>query len=47
MSLGRHSDVSVASREVQTGWVVEVTDPWGNGVGLTDYKKQPEPGRRR
>lgn len=34
-------------REVQTGWVVEVTDPWGNVVGLTDYKKQPELGRRR
>ncbi len=35
------------AREVQTGWVVEVTDPWGNVIGLTDYKKQPGLGRRR
>ena len=35
------------AREVQTGWVVEVTDPWGNVIGLTDYAKRPELGRRR
>lgn len=25
--------------EVATGWVVEVADPWGNVIGLTDYVK--------
>ena len=35
------------ARELQTGWVVEVADPWGNVIGLTDYAKQPELGRRR
>ncbi|WP_225724799.1 MULTISPECIES: VOC family protein [unclassified Nocardia] len=28
--------------EVGTGWVVEVADPWGNVIGLTDYTKRPE-----
>ena len=27
--------------EVATGWTVEVADPWGNVVGLTDYSKDP------
>ncbi len=27
--------------EVATGWTVEVADPWGNVVGLTDYTKDP------
>ncbi|MER6003076.1 VOC family protein [Nonomuraea angiospora] len=27
--------------EVFTGWTVEVADPWGNIIGLTDYTKQP------
>lgn len=27
--------------EVGTGWTVEVADPWGNVVGLTDYTKDP------
>ncbi|WP_433437507.1 VOC family protein [Nonomuraea sp. CA-141351] len=27
--------------EVFTGWTVEVPDPWGNVIGLTDYTKQP------
>ena len=30
---------------VQTGWTVEVSDPWGNVFGLTDYTRQPERGR--
>lgn len=34
-------------REISTGWVIEFADPWGNVVGLTDYVKQPERGRRR
>ncbi|MEU5089619.1 VOC family protein [Streptomyces sp. NPDC021356] len=29
-----------------TGWTVEVADPWGNVLGLTDYTKRPELGRR-
>ena len=27
---------------VHTGWTVEVTDPWGNVIGLTDYTLRPE-----
>jgi predicted enzyme related to lactoylglutathione lyase len=34
-------------REINTGWVIEFADPWGNVFGLTDYVKQPERGRRR
>jgi len=30
---------------IPTGWAVEVTDPWGNVVGLTDYSARPELGR--
>ncbi|CAL9508097.1 hypothetical protein SUDANB58_03597 [Streptomyces sp. enrichment culture] len=29
-----------------TGWTVEFADPWGNVIGLTDYSKRPELGRR-
>ncbi|PKW09615.1 hypothetical protein SAMN05428944_3219 [Streptomyces sp. 1222.5] len=29
-----------------TGWTVEIADPWGNILGLTDYTKRPELGRR-
>ncbi|MGW6474500.1 VOC family protein [Streptomyces nigra] len=29
-----------------TGWTVELADPWGNVIGLTDYTKRPELGRR-
>ena len=35
------------AREINTGWVIEFADPWGNVVGLADYVKQPERGRRR
>jgi predicted enzyme related to lactoylglutathione lyase len=31
--------------EVETGWTVEVADPWGNVIGLTDYVKRPDLGR--
>ncbi len=31
---------------IPTGWAVEVQDPWGNVVGLTDYSARPELGRR-
>ncbi|MFE4418350.1 VOC family protein [Streptomyces sp. NPDC056817] len=31
---------------VATGWTVEIADPWGNVLGLTDYGKRPELGRR-
>ena len=31
--------------ETATGWTVEVSDPWGNVVGLTDYTLRPELGR--
>lgn len=30
---------------VATGWTVEVTDPYGNVVGFTDYQAMPERGR--
>lgn len=30
---------------IPTGWVVEVADPWGNVIGLTDYTGRPELGR--
>lgn len=33
-------------RELPTGWVVEVADPWGNVIGLTDYVKAPQHARR-
>lgn len=36
-----------APREINTGWVVEIADPWGNVLGLTDYAKDPVKGRRR
>lgn len=32
--------------EIPTGWTVEVADPWGNVVGLTDYVKAPTMARR-
>jgi predicted enzyme related to lactoylglutathione lyase len=32
--------------EIRTGWTVEVSDPWGNIVGLTDYVKAPAMARR-
>jgi predicted enzyme related to lactoylglutathione lyase len=27
---------------VRTGWTVEVADPWGNVLGLTDYTSAPQ-----
>ncbi|MFJ8197724.1 VOC family protein [Streptomyces sp. NPDC096152] len=35
-----------APSPVATGWTVEFADPWGNVIGLTDYTKRPELGRR-
>jgi predicted enzyme related to lactoylglutathione lyase len=32
--------------EIVTGWAVELSDPWGNVLGLTDYVKDPSRGRR-
>jgi len=32
--------------EIPTGWTVEIADPWGNVVGLTDYVKAPTMARR-
>jgi len=31
--------------EITTGWTLEMTDPWGNVIGLADYTKKPELGR--
>lgn len=31
--------------EILTGWAVEIADPWGNVLGLTDYVKDPAKGR--
>ena len=39
-------ELGLHAREINTGWVVEVEDPWGNVVGLTDYVKRPELARR-
>ena len=33
-------------REINTGWVIEFADPWGNVFGLTDYSKAPDRARR-
>lgn len=35
------------ARAINTGWVVEVADPWGNVLGLTDYVNEPAKGRQR
>jgi predicted enzyme related to lactoylglutathione lyase len=32
--------------ELRTGWLVEVADPWGNVIGLADYRNAPERARR-
>jgi predicted enzyme related to lactoylglutathione lyase len=32
-------------RELRTGWVVELADPWGNVIGLTDYLNDPSRAR--
>ncbi len=32
--------------EILTGWAVELADPWGNVLGLTDYVKDPAKGRK-
>jgi predicted enzyme related to lactoylglutathione lyase len=32
--------------EILTGWAVEIADPWGNVLGLTDYVKDPAKGRQ-
>ena len=31
--------------EINTGWVVEFADPWGNVIGLTDYVSDPAKAR--
>jgi predicted enzyme related to lactoylglutathione lyase len=31
--------------QVATGWTVEVSDPWGNIIGFTDYTLMPTRGR--
>lgn len=43
---GRGIEVLAPAFEVATGWAVEVADPWGNVIGLTDYLKRPELARR-
>jgi predicted enzyme related to lactoylglutathione lyase len=32
--------------ELVTGWAVELADPWGNVIGLTDYTRAPERARK-
>ncbi|MFF3223142.1 VOC family protein [Nocardia suismassiliense] len=39
---GRGVDMLTAPFEVATGWSVEVADPWGNVIGLTDYLERPD-----
>jgi hypothetical protein len=31
--------------ELRTGWAVEVSGPWGNVLGFTDYRLAPERAR--
>ena len=31
-------------REMRSGWFVEVAGPWGNVIGLTDYRNDPARG---
>lgn len=38
----RGVEMLTAPFEVATGWSVELADPWGNVIGLTDYSKRPE-----
>lgn len=28
---------NVTPQHIRTGWVIEIRDPWGNTIGLTDY----------
>ncbi|BEP12370.1 VOC family protein [Acidothermaceae bacterium B102] len=37
----RGTDPIEPARQTRTGWVVEVADPWGNVIGLTDYSLAP------
>ncbi|KIA65312.1 extradiol dioxygenase [Nocardia vulneris] len=39
---GHGVDMRTAPFEVATGWSVELADPWGNVIGLTDYLKRPD-----
>lgn len=36
------AELGIEPFEVFTGWTVEVPDPWGNVIGLTDYTKRPD-----
>jgi catechol 2,3-dioxygenase-like lactoylglutathione lyase family enzyme len=36
-----------AVRQLRTGYVVEVADPWGNVIGLADYSLAPAMARDR
>jgi len=40
-------ELGTDAREISSGWLVELEDPWGNVIGLTDYAKRPDLGRRR
>jgi predicted enzyme related to lactoylglutathione lyase len=31
---------------IPTGWAFEISDPWGNVLGFTDYQSRPDLGRR-
>jgi predicted enzyme related to lactoylglutathione lyase len=31
---------------IPTGWAFEISDPWGNVLGFTDYATMPELGRQ-
>jgi catechol 2,3-dioxygenase-like lactoylglutathione lyase family enzyme len=37
----RGADPTGPVRELRTGFVIEVADPWGNVIGLTDYTLAP------
>ena len=43
----RGSEPLEPPRRLRTGYVVEVADPWGNVVGLTDYTEAPAMARDR
>jgi hypothetical protein len=43
--LSRRAAISSGLRDIRTGRVFEIADPWGNVLGFTDYVFDPDRGR--
>lgn len=41
----RGASLTAPCFHIPTGWAVEITDPWGNTLGFTDYTSAPDLGR--